>query len=266
MKIIAKNDEIHATSQIFQNFQFCRKNIKIYWICWNSEFGAVRRSVLVDLLDLEKYENNALDAKVGVDTAENEPKMFMTYAMGISISYLQARYRCFQNFSTRSRCFCKKRNTYVRILMRLCYDIIGRWTHARGDPLRDEEKQRRQLVLKTRRGEFRSVFRNEAAQIAVIKYPFESDWPDLQIPRSSRDLNFQNVTKFSKFRPQTGEVLRALPNTQCSSGAQVLPSATVHKSLARSSHKFSLLFQDAARLHRFLRGFSIFFYRQEETT
>ena len=32
--------------------------------------------------------NGYLDAKIGVDTAENEPIMLMTYAMGISISYL----------------------------------------------------------------------------------------------------------------------------------------------------------------------------------
>ena len=36
------------------------------------------------------WQNDALDAKIGVDTAENEPNMFMTYAMGISIIYLQA--------------------------------------------------------------------------------------------------------------------------------------------------------------------------------
>jgi hypothetical protein len=54
-----------------------------------------RRSV--DLLDLEKCEKDgALDAKIGVDTAENEPNVFMAYAMGIGISYLQARFTSFQ--------------------------------------------------------------------------------------------------------------------------------------------------------------------------
>ena len=34
--------------------EFCRKNIKICWKCWDFEFGAVRRNE--DLLDLEKCE------------------------------------------------------------------------------------------------------------------------------------------------------------------------------------------------------------------
>ena len=45
----------------------------------------------MNLLDLENVKNNTLDAKIGVDTAENEPNMLMAYELCISISYLQAR-------------------------------------------------------------------------------------------------------------------------------------------------------------------------------
>ena len=42
-------------------------------------------------------KNDALDAKIGVDTEENGPIMLMTYAMGISMYYLQARENSIQN-------------------------------------------------------------------------------------------------------------------------------------------------------------------------
>ena len=45
-------------------------------------------------------KNDTLDAKIGVDTAENEPNMLMTYAMAISISYLQASAHCCAAVST----------------------------------------------------------------------------------------------------------------------------------------------------------------------
>ena len=52
----------------------CRSGAKVYESCRS-------RKIL---------KNAYLDAKIGVDTAENEPNMLMAYALCTSISYLQA--------------------------------------------------------------------------------------------------------------------------------------------------------------------------------
>ena len=55
----------------------------------------------VDLLDLEKYlKNYALDAKIGVDTAEKEPNMFMAYAHGHKHKLFTGQVREFRPVAT----------------------------------------------------------------------------------------------------------------------------------------------------------------------
>ena len=49
------------------------RNVRKQGILLDFEFGAVQRNV--NLVDLEKcFKNAYLDAKIGVDTAENEPE------------------------------------------------------------------------------------------------------------------------------------------------------------------------------------------------
>ena len=53
--------------------KICQKLVEKIWkILQNFEYGAVQR--YLKLVDLEKCEKNAyLDAKIGLDTEENEP-------------------------------------------------------------------------------------------------------------------------------------------------------------------------------------------------
>ena len=100
IKITPKKDEFDAKSQKFQNVaEKISYNLLKMLKFW---FEAVRMNV--DLLALEKGEkNDILDAKIGVDTTENEPIILMTYAMGISISYLQVDFIVFFIFFNQSR-------------------------------------------------------------------------------------------------------------------------------------------------------------------
>ena len=61
----------------------------------NNIFWTGAKEINVELE--KKLKNDALDAKIGVDTAENELNMFTTYAMGRSISYVQARRTLFSS-------------------------------------------------------------------------------------------------------------------------------------------------------------------------
>ena len=68
-----------------------------------------------------------MDAKIGVDTAENEPIMLMTYTMGISISYLQAKKKkcCFIT------CACVRDilHKHIRLVLRCIDADIGNQMH-----------------------------------------------------------------------------------------------------------------------------------------